>query len=378
VRILHVNDLATPGAGAEHHVRDLVLDQRAAGHDVEVFAARPPLPAGRALRTWWDRAAAAALRRVLAGLAPDVVHFHNLALLSPSVLEAAASVTARRVATLHDFRYELDQTIPGQRRPRGPAALAKAILDPLKVLHVRRLLDACCHVLIGPSDAVAGRASHWTRHASVVSIRYPVAARPCPRPPAPGSPLLFLGRLVPEKGLLTLCRALDLTGSAVTLRVAGSGPLAAELAGRRGVHLLGHLTPGQIELELERCAAVVAPSEWLENSPFAVLQAQAAGRAAVATQVGGLPELVRHESTGLLVPPFAAPALAAALVRMATEPGLAAGLGAAAHARVVREHDPDRCRRELMHAYGQPVAPVRDHERGARAPAQHACEDLRR
>jgi glycosyltransferase involved in cell wall biosynthesis len=291
------------------------------------------------------------MRRTLADLAPDVVHFHNIALLSPSVLAAAAATPARRVATLHDFRYELDPTIPGQRRGRGPKAWVKAVLEPVKALHVRGFLDSC-HVLIGPSRAVAERARRWARHAAVVDLPYPVAARPDIHPPLSYAPLLFLGRLVPEKGVRTLCRALELCGPAVTLRVAGTGPLEAELARTRGVQMLGQLSQDQLELELARCGAVVVPSEWLENSPFAVLQAQAAGRAAIVTSVGGLPELVQDERTGLVVPPFDAPALGRAMRRLATEPELTVRLGAAARARVAREHDPALCRSALARAYG--------------------------
>jgi glycosyltransferase involved in cell wall biosynthesis len=60
----------------------------------------------------------------------------------------------------------------------------------------------------------------------------------------------------------------------------------------------------------------------------------AARRAVVASRVGGIPETIRHEVHGLLVPPADPPALARALLRLAADPRLRARLGAAGARRV--------------------------------------------
>ena len=67
-----------------------------------------------------------------------------------------------------------------------------------------------------------------------------------------------------------------------------------------------------------------------EALPNAVLEAMAAGLPVVASDVGGIPELISHDRTGLLVPPGDPAALAAALLRVMNEKGLAARLGEAA------------------------------------------------
>jgi glycosyltransferase involved in cell wall biosynthesis len=71
-----------------------------------------------------------------------------------------------------------------------------------------------------------------------------------------------------------------------------------------------------------------------EAQGIAILEALAARRAVVASRVGGIPETIRHEVHGLLVPPGDPPALARALLRLAADPRLRARLGAAGARRV--------------------------------------------
>ena len=78
------------------------------------------------------------------------------------------------------------------------------------------------------------------------------------------------------------------------------------------------------------CSVAVYPSLFGEGCPSAVLEAMLLGLPVVASEVGGIPELIRHGETGLLVPPGDAAALAVALARLAEDPDLRRGLGAAA------------------------------------------------
>ena len=75
----------------------------------------------------------------------------------------------------------------------------------------------------------------------------------------------------------------------------------------------------------------------MEGIPLAVVEAMAASRPVVATEVGGVSELITPEVSGLLVPAGSAPALAQALFHLRAEPELAARLGAAGRS-VVEQH----------------------------------------
>jgi glycosyltransferase involved in cell wall biosynthesis len=114
------------------------------------------------------------------------------------------------------------------------------------------------------------------------------------------------------------------------LRVAGYGPAEAalhHLAQELGlladgtVTFLGKLAPGQVAAEMRHAACLVLFSNY-ENLPCVLIEAQASGLPAVATHVGGVPELLPDASLGLLVPPGDEAALAQALrTVLAAPPG---------------------------------------------------------
>jgi glycosyltransferase involved in cell wall biosynthesis len=87
-----------------------------------------------------------------------------------------------------------------------------------------------------------------------------------------------------------------------------------------------------------------------------LLEAMAAGRPVVATRVGGNPEVVVDGESGLLVPPQDPEALAAAVLRLLREPGLAQRLGAAARRRVEAEFTLERMVRRMEDLYADLLA----------------------
>jgi glycosyltransferase involved in cell wall biosynthesis len=82
-----------------------------------------------------------------------------------------------------------------------------------------------------------------------------------------------------------------------------------------------------------------------------VLEAMAAGRPVIGTTVGGTPELIDAETTGLLVERGDQAALAAAITRLLDDPSLAARLGAAARTRVETRFSPDASVDRLLALY---------------------------
>ena len=96
------------------------------------------------------------------------------------------------------------------------------------------------------------------------------------------------------------------------LLVAGDGPMRSGLAGAAGVEHLGFLEGDALRGALARAGFVVVPSQWRENCSMSVLEAMAMGKPVIASRMGGLPELVEHEVTGLLFEPGDAHELAGA------------------------------------------------------------------
>jgi len=164
----------------------------------------------------------------------------------------------------------------------------------------------------------------------------PPLSAPYRPPPRSGPPrFLFLGRIVPEKGLAPLLRALSRVSVPIRLDVAGEGhqraamqALSAQLGLDDRVTFHGWLGPDRLRDLMTQARAVVFPSLWNEPAGLISLEAAAAGRAVIASRVGGIPEYA-SDAFALLPPPGAASALADAMTTLATDYETAARLGRA-------------------------------------------------
>lgn len=154
--------------------------------------------------------------------------------------------------------------------------------------------------------------------------------------PWPAEPLILsVGRLAREKGHADLLSALEEVQPPCRLLFVGDGPERPELlAGarrlRQPVDFAGQVN--DVWPYYAQAQVFVLPS-WSEGAPNALLEAMGAGLPIVATDVGGVSEIVERDREALLVPPREPKALAAALVRVLSDPQLAARLGAAARRR---------------------------------------------
>ena len=181
----------------------------------------------------------------------------------------------------------------------------------------------------------------------------------------PGGPLrlVSIGRLVEKKGIgyvLEAVRRLRGAGVAVEYQVVGDGPLRPGLEAecrRLGLEnrarFLGWQSQEQVGRLLERAHVLVAASVTAANAdeegiPNVLKEAMAVGLPVVSTANGGIPELVEHEATGLLVPERDPEALAARLAELARHPERRAALARAGRARVERDYDIERLNDRLV------------------------------
>jgi glycosyltransferase involved in cell wall biosynthesis len=153
--------------------------------------------------------------------------------------------------------------------------------------------------------------------------------------------VLCAGRLDPMKGQHTLLEAFHVVlqdEPDARLCLVGDGPLRPALERRAGELKLGDRVVFAGTLADVRCAFAAAELLVLpsveEGLPGIVMEAQAAGVPVVATAVGGTPELIQHDRTGLLVPPRDSVALAAAILRLLRSRELCQRLSAAAGAGI--------------------------------------------
>lgn len=136
----------------------------------------------------------------------------------------------------------------------------------------------------------------------------------------PGSAFVFFGRLGPEKGLATFVRAVAL--AKVEGWIVGIGPEEEELrclVNETGadVKFLGYRTGESLFNIIRSARAMVLPSEWYENAPMSVMEAYALERPVIGANIGGIPELIRQDETGVLFPSGDTEALAECMRRFA-------------------------------------------------------------
>ena len=131
--------------------------------------------------------------------------------------------------------------------------------------------------------------------------------------------ILYVGRLVAEKGLRELAKAMQHVQGAhphAELVLVGDGPMREELAAlaqdpANRLRLVGALPASEVAHWMAACNLLALPS-YSEGHPNVLVEALACGRPVVSTPVGGVPEVV-DETCAMLVPPRDVPALATAL-----------------------------------------------------------------
>lgn len=164
--------------------------------------------------------------------------------------------------------------------------------------------------------------------------------------------VLYIGRLSQEKGAHTLLKAHAMMGDKVDLVVAGTGPLEKELKEKfPGARFTGHITGEALRTTIENASVVVVPSEWYENCPMSVLEAMAYGKPVIASNIGGIPELVVHGETGLLFEPGIKDMLHSQVLTLMNDAHMRRQYGAAGRKRVERHFSLERHNNGLMEVY---------------------------
>lgn len=214
------------------------------------------------------------------------------------------------------------------------------VLSPRWEAWVRTVApQARVHVIPNPAPAITNKREH----------------------PADGDPvLLFLGAIIEKKGVFELLEAvagLRERYPRCRLVLAGTGPAQAQVLARAAalgiasqVEMPGWVDAAARDARLAQAAVFVLPS-YYEGMPMSVLEAMAAGVPVIASDVGGIPELIAHGVDGLLIAPGDVPALTAALEGLLSDAPLRAAMGQAAQHKVERCYAAERVLEQVEGIY---------------------------
>jgi len=333
-------DYPYPG-GVTEHVRNLAEQFRSRGHEVHVIAPSSSDRASLEAMPWVHRVGRVVpvsangsvarlnppmqgylqVKRLLAYQSFDIVHLHEP--MMPSLpLTVLRHSQAINIGTFHAY---------GRTNLRY--FYTKPMLRPqFKKLHGRIAVSRPARDFVAqhfPADyRIIPNGIEYTRFATAGMPIEPADER---------LDVLFVGRLEKRKGLRYLLRAwprVRLERPEARLFVVGGGrglESYRRWAHRQGwsdVVFTGHVSPDELVRRYQAAAVFCAPSTGQESFGIVLLEAMAAGRPLVASQIPGYAEVMTDGREGLLVPPEDAQALAAALIRLLGDADLRRRLGA--------------------------------------------------
>jgi len=167
---------------------------------------------------------------------------------------------------------------------------------------------------------------------------------------------IYYGRLSNEKGILTLLKAMRNVKTS-QLFIVGDGPQKEELESfafkhqLRNVRFVGLKGGEELKSLVAHSKFVVVPSEWYDNSPLVIYESFALGKPVIGSALGGIPELVEHENTGLLFRAGDSDMLTEAIQFLLHHPGFIKDYGFNARMKAEKQFNPRFHYREMIKKY---------------------------
>ena len=283
----------------------------------------------QAIRFVYSFEARKKIKKLIEKEQPDLVHLHNIYHhITPSILPVLKKRKIPIVQTLHDFHlispnYNLyfkdnihEQCSHGKywRAISHKCVKDSRLASFLLVLRMyfekfTRIYLKNIDLFIAPSSFLKKKyvENGFPPHKIVVLKPFISLKKYKPRL-SPGDYVLYFGRLHPQKGVQLLIEAASSLEN-IPFKIVGAGKDKESLVGLiqekklKNVEMVGPKYGNALIDIIRNAAFVVVPSLSYENAPYTVLEAFALGKPVIASNLGGLPELVRDQKTGLLFNP---------------------------------------------------------------------------
>ena len=403
MKILQVNTRHFYGGGDSTYTFNLADVLRNKGHDVAFFAIQDdrnlPDPNSDlfvshidfkelnqeksiftglqvAIRVVYSKEARKKFSKLLDRFQPDIVHLQNIhGHITPSIIFEAKKRNLPVVWTLHDYKMVCPNThflIDATNEiceACGNGHYYQAVLKRCKkgsfLASAMAAIEAYAHRIMGlrnlpdyfltPSAFLRNKLIE--RGFSPSKVKHIPLFLPDSMFNDAGHDkgyLLFIAKLDPLKGIYPLLDACKQVPD-VRLKIAGRADhiIAAKLPSLfpPNAEYVGMKQGDELRQFLLGARAVVLPSLWYENQPFSITEAFAAGKPVIASDLGGMTELVKHGERGLLVPPGDVKALARAMEWMNSHPSEAQEMGEKARGYALNEHSAQKHYERIVGVY---------------------------
>lgn len=249
------------------------------------------------------------VKRILRMEEPDVVITHNLKGIGLRIPRAVQGMAIPHVHLMHDLQLIIPSGLKffGHERPSIPEAMSYPVYRG-----VTKFLMGKPDLAIFPSEYLENeyRAHGFFSDANVHMLPNPAPSFPrlLHRNETDGPIRLFyLGQLEVHKGVAFLLEYMNATDRDIQLIIAGEGSLQSEVEkaadANDRITYLGYISFDQILNVFEITDALLVPSLCYENSPTVIYESLQAGVPVIASNIGGVGELVRDGENGFLVEP---------------------------------------------------------------------------
>lgn len=352
MKVLMVNKFLFPNGGSETYVLKLGEYLKEIGHEVQYFGmehekrcvgnkvgaytsnmnfhtesvlSKITYP----LKTIYSREARKKIRLVLDDFMPDVVHLNNFNYqLTPSVIvevrkwEKDRKHPVKIVYTAHDYQLicpnhmmnipdtgrNCEKCLGGNYRyclihrciHNSKAKSTVGMLEAMywnNIAYIYRQIDKviCCSEFIKTKMDT----NPVFRNKTIVMHNFVERPKTMRKQIPKEDYVLYLGRFSKEKGINTLlevCKQLP----DIPFVFAGSGPLDEKVSQVKNIRNIGFVNGEMLESVIRKARFSVYPSEWYENCPFSVMEAQMYKTPVIGARIGGIPELIQEGKTGEL------------------------------------------------------------------------------
>lgn len=332
------------------------------------------------MKAVWSFEDHARIRRIAETKKPDVAHFHNIfPLVSPSAYRACKSAGLPVVQTLHHFRIvcpgallfregRVCEDCAGMRFFPGichgcyrTSSLQTAGMAT--VVHFHRMIRTWQYY-VDLYIALSNFALETYRRLGFPSNSFYVKTNFLQDPVEPAYDDegygIYIGRIGEEKGIPALLEALRQCPG-MPFKIIGDGPLREYLEEKLreyrldNIEYLGVKSHTQCMEYLVKARFLVLPSQWYEGVPMVLLEAMSAGKPAVVSNIGVLPEMVKDEINGCVFTPGARDELAERMRRIHGNPETAHEMGKKSRALFEEKYTREVNYRMIMEAYQKAI-----------------------
>lgn len=356
MKILQVNKYYYPRGGADKYFLDLESALKEAGHEVAVFAMNHPKNQDSVYsnyfvsrvsfnnqnlidklkspaRVLYSFEAKRKFTKLLNDFKPDVIHIHNIYHhLSPSILDAAYKKKIPVVMHLHDYKLICPNHMLFTKgkycedcvknkyyhciiNKCVKNSLSGSILATLEMYFhhdILKIYENKVNVFVAPSMFMKNIVVKFGQDEKKIEVIYNphnlveninTNTKDDYEPKRLDNYFLYFGRLSEEKGLINLIEAAGLSGQRIV--IAGTGPEEDNLKKnseslKAPVEFIGLKNSSELINIIKKAQAVVIPSIWAENMPLSLMEALSLGKIIIASNMGGLPEVIKDEENGLI------------------------------------------------------------------------------